>query len=494
MPRLIRRVATLAAAFAATIALSGCDRLNRAAGVPVYYVSHQLCSAVFVAGLDPGQFYREAIAPEIVPVSSLIHYDIDRANRAVTASLAGIVHSRAVYRGPLGCQVEHGAEQPQPDIAVASAASAAPPLLPPIAGPDVVEPADPALKAALDRAFAEPAEAPHRYTKAVVILHDGRIVAERYAPGIGIRTPLLGWSMTKSVTNALIGILVREGKVAVDRLAPIPAWSDPSDPRHAITIDNLLRMTSGLAIGQSLTSDWRSAFDPSAQMNFDMADEAAFAEQAKLAVPPGAEWKYTNGNTILLCRIIRDQVGAGAGGDAAAVYRFAHRELFDKLGMAHVTLEFDAAGTPIGSNAMWASARDWARFGMLYLNDGVVNDGVRGGERILPAGWVDYSARPTPQAAEYGYGAGFWTNRGARSGGALRRVRAGMPADSFMARGTQGQYVVVVPSAKLVVVRLGFAETPLGDIAATERLVADAVAAVTAPAQQRRERARASAQ
>jgi hypothetical protein len=161
MSELIRRVAALAAAVVATIALSGCDRLDRAAGVPVYYASHQLCSAIFVAGLDPGRFYREAIAPEIAPVSSLIHYDIDRAHRAVTASLAGIIYSRAVYRGPLGCQVEHRAEepQPQPDIALASPAPApapaAPPLLPPIAGPDVVEPADPALKAALDRTFAD---------------------------------------------------------------------------------------------------------------------------------------------------------------------------------------------------------------------------------------------------------------------------------------------------------------------------------------------------
>jgi CubicO group peptidase (beta-lactamase class C family) len=199
------------------------------------------------------------------------------------------------------------------------------------------------------------------------------------------------------VTNALIGILVREGKVKLDAPAPLSAWS-AGDPRSQITLDHLLRMTSGLDIGQSLTADWTSAFDPSSQMNFDMPDMAGFAEQAPLKNAPGNSWKYTNGNTMLLSRIIRDQ----AGGDAVSVLRFAHRELFDKLGMQHVTLEFDNADTPIGSSHMWASARDWARFGLLYLNDGVI-----GGERILPEGWVEYSTRPTRGSEAFGYGAGF---------------------------------------------------------------------------------------
>jgi CubicO group peptidase (beta-lactamase class C family) len=447
--------------------LGGCDDLNRAAGVPAHFASHQLCSAVFVAGLDPAEFYREGVAPQIAPAGPLLSYAIDREHSEVTATFAGLVESRAVYRGPLGCLVLHGGAPPP---AVLETSPAEPSQLPPIAGPDVVEPSGPALMAALDRAFAEPAGPPHRWTKAVVIVHDGRIVAERYAPGFGVATPLIGWSMTKSVVNAMIGILVRERQLSVDAPAPVAAWSDPQDPRHRITIDNLLRMTSGLDIGQSLTSDWTSAFDPSSQMEFDMADMAAFAERARLTAPPGSTWKYTNGNTLLLSRIIRDRVG----GDPPSVIRFAHHELFDKLGMEHVTLEFDGDGTPIGSSHMWASARDWARFGLLYLNDGVI-----GGERILPRGWVNYLAEFTPGSDDYGYGAGFWTNRGT-SPAIEARVHAGMPGDSFMARGSQGQYVVVIPSAKLVIVRLGMAYTPRGDIATMERLVADAVAAVRA--------------
>src|SRR6185503_7529552 len=176
-----------------------------------------------------------------------------------------------------------------------------------------------------------------------------------------------------------------------------------------------------------------------------------------------SNWTYTNANTLLLSRVIRDQ----AGGTAAATLAFARRELLDPLGMRHVTLEFDATGTPIGSSHMLASARDWARFGLLYLNDGVV-----GGKRILPKGWVDYSAALTPHSGTYGYGAGFWTNRG-DSDGARYRIGRGMPADAFMARGAYGQYTVIVPSMNLVVVRLGMSFEQRNDLDTVARLIAD---------------------
>jgi CubicO group peptidase (beta-lactamase class C family) len=455
------RIGPSCAVIAAAAMLAGCGDLDRGASVPTHYVSHQMCSAVFVGGLDPDMFYREAVEPVIAPAGLLMDYRIDRAKRDVTTDLAGLVSSRSVFHGAEGCRVAHEGAAPAPsdDDPPTAAKHAAKPL--------PVDPVNPALEAALDREFDEPESSPHRWTKSVVILHDGHLVAERYAPGYGRETPQIGWSVTKSVTNALIGILVRQKKLAVEAPAPVAAWRDPKDPRHVITIDNLLRMTSGVEFGQSLYADWRSAFDPAAQMQFDMADEAAFAETAALGAAPGTRWNYTNGNTMLLARMIRDE----AGGDAAAVLRFAHRELFDKLGMEHVTLEFDGAGTPIGSSHMWASARDWARFGQLYLDDGVV-----GGDRILPEGWVDYSARLTPGSETYGYGAGFWTNRGT-TGGAAKRIGLGMPPDSFMARGTQGQYIVIVPSARLVVVRLGMAHDRYEDIDGVARLVADAIAA-----------------
>lgn len=449
-------------------ALAGCAGLHRPAGVAAGFVSHELCSGVFISGQDPDAYYRQAIAPTLSLAGPLVSHSLDRQNGETTASFAGLITRKSVYLGPQGCLLLHGATAAPPEPQLPPPA---PSLMPPIAGPEVVEPTDPALKAALDHAFAEPDHGPHRWTKAVVVLQDGRVVAERYAPGYGVDTPIQGWSMTKSVTNALLGVLVRQGRLHVDGPAPVAAWSDPADPRHAISIDNLLRMTSGLDIGQSLTSDASTAWDPTTHMVFDTDDMAAFAEKARLKARPGTQWTYTNANTLLLSRMIRDQ----AGGDAAHVLAFAHRELFDKLGMSHAVLELDAVGTPIGASQLWASGRDWARFGQLYLDDGVV-----GGQRILPEGWVDYSARLTPSSDHFGYGAGFWTNRG-DSSAARARIAAGIPADAFMARGSQGQYVVIIPSRRVVIVRLGMAYTYGGDIVAQERLVSEVLAALARP-------------
>ncbi len=465
----MHRSVSLAVLAAAPLALAGCNKVERAAGVASGFVSHQLCSAAFVSGLDPEQYYREAIAPTLQPVGFLSDHRVDAGRREVAGSFAGIASARATYRDALGCLVESG-PSPAPTLWTPVSlphSPSMPALLPEIAGPQVVEPAQPALREALDHVFQENPRPPYRQTKAVVVVHDGHVIAERYAPGYGVDTPLLGWSMTKSVTNALLGVLVRQGRLDMNAPAPVAAWADRKDPRHAITPDNLLRMNSGLDIGQSMTASASTAFDPTAYMVFGgERDMAAFAEQAPLRAAPGTWWNYTNGNTLLLSRLVRDR----AGGNAAGVLAFAHRELFDKLGMRHVTLEFDAVGTPIGASHMFASARDWARFGLLYLDDGTA-----GGERILPEGWVAYSASQTPGSGFYGYGAGFWTNRGGGEG-ASYRIGHGIPADAFMARGSGGQYMIVVPSQRLVVVRLGPAFTPRDDMEVVARLVADVIA------------------
>ena len=468
----MKRPALVAAALIGALPLlTACGHLSvgRAASVSTGYVSHQLCSAVFVAGQDPERYYREAIAPVAGSFEFLMRYQVDRDRAEVRATVAGLAESRAVHRPPFGCVNATDlttSAVAAPPVTQSMAASA---LLAPIAGPEPVQPTDPALSLALDHAFEEAPQGPRRHTKAIVVVHRDRIVAERYAPGIGVDTPLPGWSATKSMTNALLGILVQQGKLDMAAPAPIAAWADPQDPHHAITPDQLLRMTSGLDAGQTLHDV--SPFDPAAQMLFIEHDMAAFAARAPLAHAPGTHWNYTDPNTLLLSRIVRDL----AGGDAAGTYAFAHRELFDKLGMQHATLEFDAAGTPIGSSHLWAPARDWARLGLLYLNDGVV-----GGERILPPGWVEASARQTPGAEYIGYGAGFWTNRG-NGYGASYRIAAGMPADAFMARGSYGQYVVIVPSRQLVIVRLGPAWTARDDMDEVARLTRDVIQALPTP-------------
>ena len=430
------------------------------------FLANVLCSETFVSGLDPDRIFRETTAamPGTGLLTWALDYKVDRARKEVTATLLGLGRSHAVYREGVGCYLDHGgavASVSLPSIGAKPAQA----LLPDIAGPSLVAPGNPQLGAALDRAFAEPGVPPVRHTNAVVVVKDGRIVAERYAGGYGIDTPILGFSATKSVMSALSGILVRQGKLALDQSAPVAAWQSPGDPRRAITIDHLLRHTAGLALGSSLSASLASVLEPVNRMKFLESDMAAYAESIALETSPGSTWNYHDGNSIILSHLIRD-----AAGGASEMLRLARQELFAPLGMRSVTLEFDASGTPEGSSQMLASARDWARFGMLYLSDGVV-----GGKRILPEGWVSYSASPTPNAW-VGYGAGFWTNLG-DSFGATYRIEHGWPRDAFFAKGTIGQYVIIIPSERLVIVRLGRSPNWPPEADGVFRLVSDVVAA-----------------
>jgi CubicO group peptidase (beta-lactamase class C family) len=461
--RLRRALAVLLASGIAAAAV-GCDavRLDPPIRVATGVTSHVLCSETFVAGLDSDQVFAETIRPTpgIGLVDWALKYEVDRSRRQVVATVAGGFESRAIYRDGLGCLVVRG-EEPLDHLQPNDIPPPTPPLLPAIAGHDVVEPRDARMRTVLDRAFAEPDHPPYRQTKAVVVVHHGRVIAERYASGYGVDTPLLGWSATKTVINAMIGVLVRQGKLSVDAPAPVAAWQEPGDPRHAITIGELMRHTSGLDLDET-----DSGFDPSTRIQFLERDTAKFAEAAGLEAEPGTTWNYTDGNYVILSRIIRDAVG----GHAADVLRFLHAEIFDPLGIRGATLEFDAVGTPMGATYMLAPARDWARLGLLYLDDGVAGE-----KRILPEGWVRYSSTPT---LDSNYGAGLWTNRGT-SDDIRRYVGLGMPRDSFFFNGVYGQYVVVVPSADLVIARFGVTQDwPDFDVAGTARLVADAVRAI----------------
>jgi CubicO group peptidase (beta-lactamase class C family) len=431
------------------------------------FVANVLCSETFVSGLDPQRNYAETMAamPGVGLITWAMQYRVDRARKDVTVSLLGLGQSRAVYRGEFGCTLDHGDAVTIAAMAPADEKPQAA-LLPEIAGVAVAAPQSPALAAALERAFADGEAPPFKHTRAIVVVKDGRVVAERYAEGIGVDTPLFGFSATKSVISALAGILVRQGRLKLDQPAPVAAWRDAGDTRHGITVDQLLRHTAGLALGSSLQASLGAAFEPVNRMKYMETDMAGFAEAAALATPPGTTWNYHDGNYLILSKLILD----AAGGKPADFLRFARNELFAPLGMRHVTFEFDGAGTPEGSTQMLASARDWARFGMLYLDDGVV-----GGKRILPEGWAKSSAAPT-QNAFVGYGAGFWTNLG-DSKGAHIRIGSGWPREAFFAKGSLGQYVIVVPSQHLVIARFGRTVNWPLDADGVSRLVSDVMAA-----------------
>ena len=458
----------------ALLAASGCStRSGNPARIATGYISHVVCSYVFVSGLDPARVNDEQIAgnPVFSGFNWALSHEVDLAAREVKARAVGGFESRAAYRDGLGCVNLNGTQPPDaPTRAAIEADGPIPVLLPDIAGPEMVAPAQAGLKAALDGAFAEPDGRPVRRTHAVVIVHNGRVVAERYAEGFGIDTPVHGWSATKSVNNALLGILVRQGKLNMEEPAPVAAWQTPGDPRRAITLDHLLRMQSGLDLGDSLTATFSTAWDTSARMAFNEPDMAGFAEGAALKAAPGTKWSYANGNPAILARIVRDRVG----GHAVDVLRFARRELFGPLGIGRATLELDSTGTPIAGAFLFATPRDWARFGMLFLEDGVV-----GGQRILPEGWVRYSTTPTPNAF-VGYGAGWWINQGDSQGARFRRDH-GMPADAFMALGIYGQTVVVVPSERLVITRFGTTYDLRKAMVDICRLTTDTIAALHTP-------------
>jgi CubicO group peptidase (beta-lactamase class C family) len=446
-----------------TAALAGASfylRPDRAVRVATGYVAHNVCSKTFVSGLDPQAVFAEVSERDgIRRMRRVLRFNIDRGARTVDASMLGLFRSRAAFHDGLGCVEQQGQREPyllKSDVEALKAKT--PPLLSEIAGPAVVEPSDPALKAALDHAFEEPPAPPFRRTKAVVVVHDGKVIAERYAAGIGVDTPLLGFSMTKSVVNALIGILTQQGLVTPSMPAPIPEWRRAGDPRREIEIEHLMRMTSGLDLDET-----NSGFDPSSRM-FLQDDTAAYAVNTKMIAPLGTRWHYSSPTTQILARIVRDAVGG-----PEQTLAFAWRELFNPLGMRNVTLEFDGAGTLQGSTYMLASARDWAKFGLLYLNDGVV-----GGKRILHEDWVDFCAAAT---LDTDYAAGFWTNRSEHPS-ARGRVRLGMPRDAFFASGDLGQRIVIMPSQRLVVVRLGDSVDPTGDIRGVARLVKEVIAAV----------------
>lgn len=398
-------------------------------------ISHSLCAAAFVSRLDPERTFTEEQLPLMRGIGWAIRYEVDHTRHEVRTSVFSHFTARAVYREGLGCLVVHG------DGTVPEAVGFEPAPIASTYPATVVEPIDPAIRRALDQAFAEPDPAHPRLTKAVVVLHDGQLIAERYAPGYAPDTPIWGHSISKSVTSALIGILVRQGKLRLDQPAPIAAWRSPADPHHVVTVDQLLRMDSGLPFDET-----NGVTNPMTHMLFLERDMADYAARMPLAHPPGTAWGYSNLGYSLLSRLVRD----AAGGSAVDAERFVRHELFAPLGMRSAVIETDATGTPIGSGSVYASARDFARFGQLYLDDGVVD-----GKRILPAGWVDYSRS---QTLDTGYGAGFWTNLVNDRPVPIWNAPWGMPRlpkDMYYARGALGQYVVIVPSERLVVVRMG---------------------------------------
>jgi len=432
----VRRLAIRASVAAVLLAFTvGGWLAYQTLAIGVAYKAKMLCSGVFVSGRQPEAVLAEIQVDDLAPLR-YIDGTVDRDAHTATARALGLLTRQALFRPGLGCALLLN----RPAASADDGQRVGGALVARATDQEATSPADERnavrLRPVIARAFSEPDISRRRRTLAVVVMQHGRIVAEQYADGIESHTPLPGWSMAKSVMNALTGVLVGRGLLARDAPVPIPEWQQAGDPRAAITLDHLLHMSSGLAFDEGMTGPRSDVV----QMLFQQPDASAFAIDKTLRNPPGTHWDYSSGTTNILARVMRNVLPAS---EYAA---FPRRALFDRIGMSSAVLETDAAGTFVGSSYMYATARDWARFGVLYLQDGVWN-----GERVLPEKWVKYSFSPAPADRAHQYGAHFWLQVPEGYAGADPRL----PVSAFHAAGHEGQFVTIVPSRALVIVRLG---------------------------------------
>ena len=391
------------------------------------YAAHNGCALAAISGrADP----QSDLPPN--PLVPVLRTSVEQGgtDQRASSSILGVLAGQTAWASPgFGCTLAEARPALPPPTAVGATGNPY----------TAAAPADPApgVREALDQAFGADLPAPARAelgTRAVVVLKDGKLVAERYAEGFASTTPQLGWSMAKSVTDLLVGRLVQQGRVSLDDDHLRPEWA--GDARARITVRQLLQMTSGLAWDETYALN-----TPITRMLYIEHDMGAYVAAQPLAHDPGTYLQYSSGSTTLLCAVLAERTGLGAN---------LPRDLvFAPLGLTSAVLEPDAAGTPVCSSYMWATPRDWAAVGQLALDDGVWN-----GERLLPAGWMAESttAVDVTSAETAPYASGWWPNRA--PDGSL--VQPTLPADAFFAEGHDGQWTIVVPSERLVVVRLGF--------------------------------------
>lgn len=408
------------------------------------YGAKNMCSAIYLQHREVKEILKEDLSAFPVSLGS---YEWNEKDSSVTGSVWGFAKRKAIFRAGIGATLVNDFTEAQ----VKAQTFFIPP--PPAVNTDSVSwpygdqlndtvfssldtgklnlAVEHALNATNNNSFA--------YTRAVLVVYDGKIVAERYAPGFDKHTVMLGWSMSKSLTAAMIGILVKEGKLHIDASAPVPEWKGTG--KEKITLKNLLQQSSGL--------DFTEIYDrPSdvTTMLFSTGDMAAYAAARRLEAAPGKVFNYTSGNSNILSRIIRHTVGE------KTYAAFPYTQLFYKINAYSFKLEPDASGTYIGSSYSYGTARDFARFGLLYYNNGTWN-----GEKILPDGWVAATRQPCAANTLHRYGYQFWIN-GLDETDTTKKRFNDVPADLYFCGGFGGQGVYIIPSKKLVVVRMGLKE------------------------------------
>ncbi|MFN7981024.1 MAG: serine hydrolase [Vicinamibacterales bacterium] len=416
----------------AALAVAAARTLRVVSRVAAGYKSKVLCTGTFVSQrtMDPAR--DPQIRDDSYRILRPFTARIDHQTQSVTTSLFGLMPRTAVVRDGLGATLLVDGRPP-------ARLGVAPALRPRVADDGWRRSAgNAALQQLVDAAFDEPNHTRRRRTQAVVVVQDGCVVAERYSSGITADMPLPGWSMAKSVLNGLVGVLVGEGRLTLDGRELMPEWQAP-DPRASVSLDDLLRMRSGLRFSEQYGWPWSDVL----HMLYASDDMAAYAASRPLAAEPGAVWQYASGTTNILSRIVRRVVGD------EHYWQWPSRALFDRIHMRSAQLETDASGTFVCSSYMVATACDWARYGQLWLDNGAV-----GSAQVLTPDWVRYSTTPTTQSPNGRYGAHWWLGLNPDIGGESAAAQAIAP-DTYFAVGHEGQTITVMPSRRAVVVRLG---------------------------------------
>lgn len=406
------------------------------------YGAKNLCSAVYLQHRNSRDVIKEDLGDFPLSLGKFI---VNENDSSVTGSVFGIARKKAIYRMGCGCTLVN--DYSEEEVRKQEFSFPSKPIInrDTIAWPygDKVTDTVPhnvnreyllkAVKAVMNETSLDGKPA---YTRAVLVLYNGNIIAEQYAPGFDKNTVMLGWSVSKSITAALVGILINQNKLTVDEKAPIAEWAYTE--KSNITIKELLQQTSGLDFTEEYSK-------PSSvnKMLFSKGDMAAYTAALPLKYEPGTVFNYSSGNSNILGRIVRQTVGDK---DYSS---FPYKELFYKINAYSFLLEPDASGTYIASSYSYATTRDFARFGLLYFNNGIWN-----GQQILPRQWIKESVQPSVADKRKHYGYQFWLN-GYDKKDSLKRWYPDVPADMFFADGYGGQDIYIIPSKKLLVLRFG---------------------------------------
>lgn len=437
--KILRRTAAALLALIIVLALILWQMPPELLHVGANYSAKIVCSNVFLAARDPDEVLHVDVQAPGIALLRLMRVSVDREHGVVRAGFLGFIGDGiAIARPGKGCTV-------LPDGRLAAGSDTTAGGVPPQPKSATLWPEGSAVEthAAIDRILAND-ELAGPGVRALLVVDHGRIVAERYASGFSAGTPLLGWSMTKTVMAGLIGMLVKDGKLSLDQAGFWPARA--GDGRDRIRVADLLAMSSGLKFNEA----YGSVSDVTSML-YLQADMAGFARAQPLAHGIGEVWSYSSGTALILSRIMQD----AAGGDGEA---FARERLFKPLGMSSATLEPDEHGTLVGSSYMYATAQDWARYAQLLLQDGLWQ-----GQQLLPSGYVAMMATPVAASGgQYGHGQVWLWGSDAKAAGVNPDAAFGIPADTFWLSGHDGQSIAVIRSRQLIIVRLGLTPESLG--------------------------------